>query len=146
MKNGVGSDEFTSTTTDGKDLNIQVTEVTHKYAVDVTFNLSDLTIDGNITWNVNDMKYDVDGASLTKTEQHITVSNRSDLPVYAYADISNAVDDDGISVTADKNSATNKLTVDKAIAGTGGTNGTATTGDTPLPLIVPTGTLLRNTT
>lgn len=124
-EDGVGT--FNPTTTGGQDLNIQVTEVTHKYAVDVTFSLSDLTIGGSITWNVNDMKYDVEGTSLSDTTQTITVSNRSDLPVYAYATVSNTVED-GISITADKDSNTNKLTVAKATAGSGSNNGTATDG------------------
>lgn len=123
-----GVDDFSPTTPGGTDLNIKVTEITHKYAVDVTFGLSDLTIGGNITWNVNDMKYDVDGTTLADTTQTITVSNRSDLPVYAYATVKDTVDDNGISITADKDSTTNRLTIAKATAGAGGANGTPTAG------------------
>ncbi len=120
-----GAVDFDPTTPGGKDLNVQVSEIQHRYAVDVTFNLSDLTIGGTITWNVNTMKYDVKGTTLADTTQNIEVNNRSDLPVYAFATVSNTVDD-GISVTADKNSNTNKLTIGKANAGTGNTDGTAT--------------------
>lgn len=121
-----GVTTFDPTTTGGQDLNIQVSDVTHKYAVDVTFDLSDLTIGGSITWNVDSMKYDVEGTTLTDTTRTIEVSNRSDLPVYAYATVSNTDDNDGISITADKNSAANKLTIEKAIAAsTGEEKGTA---------------------
>lgn len=128
----VGGDDgvttFDPATVGGQDINVKVTEITHKYAVDVTFSLSDLTI-GSITWNVNTMKYDVTGSTLADATQTIEVSNRSDLPVYAYAEISNTSGDDGISVTADKNSAANRLTVAKATAGTSTANGTATEGN-----------------
>lgn len=124
-----GVESFDPTTTGGQDLNIKVTDVTHKYAVDVTFNISDLTIGGSITWNVNDMKYDVaKGDDLKNTDQTITVSNRSDLPVYAYATVSDRENADGITVAANKDSNTNKLTVEKATAGTATENGTATEG------------------
>lgn len=122
-----GVTDFDPTTTGGQDINVKVTDITHKYAVDVTFNLSDLTI-GSITWNVNDMKYDVADSTLKKTEQKIEVSNRSDLSVYAYATVADANTDDGIAVTTDKDSTTNRLTVEKAAVGSGNTNGTATTG------------------
>ena len=124
-----GVESFDPTTTGGQDLNIKVTDVTHKYAVDVTFNISVLTIGGSITWNVNDMKYDVaKDAALNDTTRDITVSNRSDLPVYAYATVSDRENADGITVAANKDSNTNKLTVEKATAGTATANGTATTG------------------
>lgn len=124
-----GVESFDPTTTGGQDINVKVTEITHKYAVDVTFGLSDLTIGGSITWNVNDMKYDVEGTTLADATQTIEVSNRSDLPVYAYATVTEADADDGITVTADKNSDTNKLEVAKATAGSGATNGTATSAE-----------------
>lgn len=122
-----GTTDFDPTTTGGQDINVKVTSITHKYAVDVTFNLSDLTI-GSITWNVDDMKYDVAGSTLEKTEQTIEVSNRSDLSVYAYATVADTVTDDGITVTTDKDGAANRLEVVKATVGSGNTNGTATTG------------------
>lgn len=125
---GVLEENFNSTDS-GKDLNIQVIDVTHKYAVDVTFNISDLTIGGNITWDVNNMAYVVSGTTLAKTEQTIDVSNRSDLPVYAFATVTKTNTDDHLAVTADKNSADNKLTVEKAAPkASGADKGTATTG------------------
>lgn len=124
-----GVTDFADTTTGGQDINVKVTDITHKYAVDVTFGLSDLTIGGSITWNVDTMKYDVAGSTLTDTTQTIEVSNRSDLPVYAYATISNDDAADGITVKADKDSDANKLTVAKATAGSGATNGTATSAE-----------------
>lgn len=126
---GVLPDNFTTETTPGENLNVKVSDVTHKYAVDVVFSLDDLTIGGTITWNVNTMKYEVAGATLTNTTRKVTVSNCSDLPVYAFATVTDQDADDGITVTADKNSGTNKLTIAKATAGVGGANGTPTTGE-----------------
>ena len=124
-----GVTTFDPTTPTGEDLNVKVTEITHKYAVDLIYSLSDLTIDGNITWNVNTMKYEVGGNTLENTTRKVKVNNRSDLPVYAYATITNTNDADGITVAAVNNSAQNKLTVDKATAGTGGNDGTLTVGE-----------------
>ena len=124
-----GVTTFEPTTPTGEDLNVKVTEITHKYAVDLVYSLSDLTIDGNITWNVNTMKYEVGGNTLENTTRKVKVNNHSDLPVYAYATITNTNDADGITVAAVNNSAQNKLTVDKATAGTGGNNGTLTVGE-----------------
>lgn len=117
---------FEPTTPPGEDLNVKVTEITHKYAVDLVYSLQDLVIDGAITWNVNTMKYEVGGHTLEDTTRKVKVYNRSDLPVYAYATITNTNDADGITVTAEKDSATNKLTIAKATAGAGGANGTST--------------------
>ena len=79
--------------------------------------------------NVNTMKYEVGGNTLENTTRKVKVNNRSDLPVYAYATITNTNDADGITVAAVNNSAQNKLTVDKATAGTGGNDGTLTVGE-----------------
>lgn len=117
---------FEPTTPPGEDLNVKVTDITHKYAVDLVYSLQDLVIDGAITWNVNTMKYEVGGNSLQNAERKVKVYNRSDLPVYAYATITNTNDADGITVTAENDSATNKLTIAKATAGAGGANGTST--------------------
>lgn len=124
-----GVTTFEPTTPTGEDLNVKVTEITHKYAVDLVYSLSDLTIDGNITWNVNTMKYEVGGNTLENTTRKVKVNNRSDLPVYAYATITNTNDADGITVAAVNNSAQNKLTVAKATAGSGSQNGTSTVGE-----------------
>ena len=108
---------------------MKVEDVTHKYAVDVTFSLEDLTLGGTITWNVNTMKYDIADTTAANTSHTITVSNRSDLPVYAYATMTDTDAGDSITVSADKDSAINKLTVEKATPGTGSSNGTATEGN-----------------
>ena len=123
-ENGVGT--FEPTTPTGEDLNVKVTEITHKYAVDLVYSLQDLVIDGAITWNVNTMKYEVGGNTLENTARKVKVYNRSDLPVYAYATITNTNDADGITVAAVNKDAETKLTVPKATAGTGGANGTST--------------------
>ncbi len=121
-----GVPTFDPTTPTGEDLNVKVTEITHKYAVDLVYSLSDLIIDGAITWNVNTMKYEVGGNTLQNTSRIVTVNNRSDLPVYAYATITNTNDADGITVAAVNGSAENKLTVARATAGSGGQDGTST--------------------
>lgn len=121
--NGVTT--FEPTTPTGEDLNVKVTEITHKYAVDLVYSLQDLVIDGAITWNVNTMKYEVGGNTLQNTTRKVKVYNRSDLPVYAYATITNTNDADGITVAAVNNSDLNKLTIAKATAGVGA-NGTST--------------------
>ena len=123
---GVLPDNFTTETTPGENLNVKVSDVTHKYAVDVVFSLDVLTIGGTITWNVNTMKYEVANTTLEDTTRTVTVSNRSDLPVYAFATVTDQDAADGITVTAEKDSATNKLTIAKATAGVGGANGTST--------------------
>lgn len=125
---GVLPGNFTTETTPGENLNVKVSDVTHKYAVDVVFSLDDLTIGGTITWNVNTMKYEVAGTTLENTTRKVTVSNRSDLPVYAFATVTDQDADDGITVAAEKDSDTNKLTIGKANVGTAAANGTPTTG------------------
>lgn len=124
-----GVTTFDPTTPTGEDLNVKVTEITHKYAVDLIYSLSDLTIDGSITWNVNTMKYEVGGNNLEDTTRKVKVNNRSDLPVYAYATIFNTNDADGITVAAVNKDAATKLTVAKATAGTGTNKGTSTVGE-----------------
>lgn len=124
-----GVNTFDPTTTGGQSINVKVEDVTHKYAVDVTFSLEDLTLGGTITWNVNTMKYDIADTTAANTSRTITVSNRSDLPVYAYATMTDTDAGDSIMVSADKDSAINKLTVEKATPGTGSSNGTATEGN-----------------
>ena len=124
-----GVTTFGPTTPTGEDLNVKVTEITHKYAVDLIYSLSDLTIDGAITWNVNTMKYEVGGNTLEDTTRKVKVNNRSDLPVYAYATITNTNAADGITVAAVNKDAMTKLTVAKATAGSGVQNGTSTVGE-----------------
>lgn len=126
----VGGDDgvltFEPTTPTGEDLSVKVTDITHKYAVDLVYSLQDLVIDGAITWNVNTMKYEVGGNTLEDDTRRVKVYNRSDLPVYAYATITNTNDADGITVAAVNKDAATKLTVPKATAGAGGANGTST--------------------
>ena len=124
-----GVNTFDPTTTGGQSINVKVEDVTHKYAVDVTFSLEDLTLGGTITWNVNTMKYDIADTTAANTSRTITVSYRSDLPVYAYATMTDTDAGDSITVSADKDSTINKLTVEKATPGTGSSNGTATEGN-----------------
>ena len=123
-----GLPTFDATKTPEENLNVKVSDVTHKYAVDVVFSLDDLTIGGTITWNVNTMKYEVANTTLEDTTRTVTVSNRSDLPVYAFATVTDQDANDGITVAAEKNSDTNKLTIGKANVGTAVANGTPTTG------------------
>lgn len=106
-----------------KDLNVKVTQVTHKYAVDVTYNLDELTF--GVTWDVNAMKYKITDGAFSDTTKTITVSNRSDLPVYAYATVTDTNTNDGVSLVADAKDAASHLTVAKANAGTSVANGTA---------------------
>ena len=130
---GVLPDNFTTETTPGQDLNVKVSDITHKYAVDIIFSLGVLDLGGNITWNVNTMKYEVGGNTLENTSRTVTVNNRSDLPVYAYATITDPDDADGITVAA-ANSAESKLTVAKATAGSGAKDGTSTVGELAINL------------
>ena len=123
-----GVETFEPQTPPGQDINVTVHEVTHRYAVDIVYGVQDLEIGGTITWNVNTMKYDVNGHALGNTTRDFKVQNRSDLPVCAYATISNTNPLDGIEIAADKNSADNKLTVAKATAGYGDATGQSTQG------------------
>lgn len=118
---------FDPTTTGDHDINVKVSNVTHKYAVDLDFSFADLTLGGTIEWNVDTMKYDITGATATDTTRTIKVSNRSDLPVYAYATVTDTDAGDSITVSTTNNNAANKLTIAKATAG-GASNGTATDG------------------
>ncbi len=107
-------------------INVKVENVTHMYAVDLTFSFDDLSI-GNWEWNVNTMQYDIKNAPETDTTRTIEVSNRSDLPVYAYGVVNDSDDKDNLTVamTEGGRDSDNKLTVGKATAGTE-SNGTAT--------------------
>lgn len=114
--------DFTPVENKDNNINVKVNNVTHKYAVDLTFAFDDLTL-GNLTWNVNDMRYDVDKA-MENTTRKITISNRSDNPVYAYAVAKDSDTADHVTPTVDQYSnAGNKLTVGKAQAGTTGSTG-----------------------
>ena len=123
-------------TNKGSDINVKVEDVTHKYAVDITFSFADLEL-GNLEWDVNNMRYNTaNGGELANTTRTITVSNRSDLPVYAFATVTDKDNNDGLTVAADTYSDTSRLTVAKAIASTsiGSGTGTATTGELKVSL------------
>lgn len=129
---GVLENEFnTPVSNGGNNINVKVEKVTHKYAVDLKFSFGDLTI-GNLEWNVDTMRYDtVKGEELKNTTREITVSNRSDLPIQAYATVSPAADkapDLTIGMTGSGDSETNKLTVGAANKGQGEANGEPTKG------------------
>ena len=129
---GVLENEFNTPVSNGdNNINVKVEKVTHKYAVDLKFSFGDLTI-GNLEWNVDTMRYDtVKGEELKNTTREITVSNRSDLPIQAYATVSPAADkapDLTIGMTGEGDSETNKLTVIAANKGQGEANGTPNTG------------------
>ncbi|HBF15542.1 MAG TPA: hypothetical protein DDW30_07675 [Clostridiales bacterium] len=121
---GDGVESFDDTS-NGSDINVKVNDVTHKYAVDLTFDFKDLTL-GNITWNVNDMRYDVE-TELKDSTQSIQVSNRSDQSVYAYVTIVDGDSADGVIVgmaeNADGRNSKNRLEIGKANAGTTGSTG-----------------------
>lgn len=132
---GVKENEFNTPVQHGgndiNNINVKVEKVTHKYAVDLKFSFGDLTI-GNLEWNVDTMRYDtVKGEELKNTTREITVSNRSDLPIQAYATVSpteNKAPDLTIGMTGEGDSETNKLTVSAANKGQGEVDGKPTTG------------------
>lgn len=129
---GVTSDKFTQDTDNSKsDINVKVDTITHKYAVDLTFNFSDLTI-GNIEWDVDSMKYKINGNIAEDTNQTIKIDNRSDLPVYVQVESKDTDANDFITIgfaetTANGKTATSKFEIAKATAGTATNNGVAGT-------------------
>lgn len=128
---GVLENEFNTPVSNGdNNINVKVEKVTHKYAVDLKFSFGDLTI-GNLEWNVDTMRYDtVKGEELKNTTREITVSNRSDLPIQAYATVSptaNKAPDLTIGMTGKGDSEGNKLTVGAANKGQGNADGTPNT-------------------
>ncbi len=120
---GLTADEFTVTTAPAQEITVTVTEVTHKYSVDLVFNNIDLEVGGAV-WNTQNMKYDFDGSGDTTSK--VKIANRSDLSVFAYATVEKVNTDDGITVTSAKDSTTNYIEIAKAIPGVGASNGTAT--------------------
>lgn len=129
---GVLDADFTKNeTSNDNNINVKVEAVTHKYAVDLTFNFTDLTI-GGLVWNVDTLRYDfADGKALTDSEQTITVTNRSDKPVYAYGTVTDGDGNDYVNVAMKADVAgedtDNRLEVAKATAGQAA-NGTAKEG------------------
>lgn len=115
---GVLPEGFTSETAPGQDLNVKVSDVTHKYAVDIIFSATTLTLGGSITWNVETMQYDVTDSALTGDQTStVNISNRSDLPVHAYAAVTDAETADNITFTSAYDSDTKKLTIKKSEVG-----------------------------
>ena len=115
---GVLPEGFTSETAPGQDLNVKVSDVTHKYAVDIIFSATTLTLGGSITWNVETMQYDVTNSALTGDQTStVNISNRSDLPVHAYAAVTDAETADNITFTSAYDSDTKKLTIEKSKVG-----------------------------
>ena len=95
---GVLEDNFNANKSNSGEINVKVDKITHKYAVDMTFDFSDLTI-GNIEWDVDNMKYvKADGNTLANSERTITISNRSDLPVNAKVAVSEDTANDFVTV------------------------------------------------
>lgn len=116
----------------GHTISVKVNEVQHRYAVDLTFNFDDLTIDSTITWNVEEMKYDVSDTKLENTTRSISVTNRSDMPVYAKAIVVDSDAADGVTITA--SAADKPLEVGKATVGEGNTAGASTSADISVTL------------
>lgn len=129
---GFVADDFTPVEDKDNNINVKVETVTHKYAVDLVFSFDDFTL-GGLEWNVQTMRYDFVGGNTNKDgARTIKVNNRSDQPVYAYAEVSSAgtgidkAPDLSIAMSGEKGiSADKKLTVAKATVGTGSNNGTA---------------------
>lgn len=99
--------------------------VNHRYAVDVTFPTMTFKV-GGLTWNVNTMKYESGGTTMSDQTLTITITNYSDLPVNAagtVGSIAEAATSAGISLTMTTDSAT----VARATAGSADANGTAAT-------------------
>ena len=95
--------------------------VTNRYAVDITYTISDIVIDGNAIWNVDTLQYEndsqdpititgYDNVTVTPTADNssklpasvqvgeFTLTNYSDLSVYASAKIAFPINDTDSSV------------------------------------------------
>lgn len=78
------------------DIQVAVTEVASRYAVDVTF--PDLTlVFGDIVWNVDSLSYEVQSGAPDGLFE-IAVTNHSDRPVLMWGNVEKADPADGISV------------------------------------------------
>ena len=107
------------------DVVLNLGTVNHRYAVDVTFPTMTFEV-GGLTWNVNTMKYESGGTTMSDQTLTITITNYSDLPVNAegtVGSIAEAATSAGISLAMTTASAT----VAQATAGSADTNGTAAT-------------------
>ena len=90
---GVTVEDFTATDRDVTGtVSVKVTTVTHKYSVDITYSNMDYTLP-SLTWDPSALKY-VAGAGDFDDKVTITLTNYSDLPVYATASFKYADDYD----------------------------------------------------
>lgn len=117
---GKGVEDFSPTTGDSQNLNVQVSSVKHRYAVDVEYDTTVLVLGGTIEWNAENMEYVVGDATLENTSRSININNRSDLPVNAYATVTDTDAGDGITVTPVNRNLETKLTIAKATPATAG--------------------------
>lgn len=125
---GVLEDNFNANNNSNSgEINVKVDKITHKYAVDMTFDFSDLTI-GNIEWDVENMKYvKADGNTLADSDRTITISNRSDLPVNAKVAVSEDTANDFVTVDVETTYKDKTTKIEKATAATeSNAQGTAT--------------------
>lgn len=124
---GVLEDNFNANKSNSGEINVKVDKITHKYAVDMTFDFSDLTI-GNIEWDVENMKYvKADGNTLANSDRTITISNRSDLPVNAEVAVSEDTANDFVTVDVETTYKDKTTKIEKATAATkSNAQGTAT--------------------
>ena len=112
---GNGAEDFTPTASDSKELKVKVSSVKHNYAVDLEYDVSDLTIANSIVWNAENMEYIIGtGDRPSNTSRGIQVFNRSDLPVSAYVTVTDSDAADGITVASENHNVETKLTVPKA--------------------------------
>ena len=117
---GYGVPDFSPTTGGSQNLNVQVSSVKHRYAVDVEYDTTALVLGGTIEWNAENMEYVVGEANLENETRSINVFNRSDLSVYAYATVTDTDAADGITATTTNNNFATKLTIEKATPKTAG--------------------------
>lgn len=79
-------------------IQVSVTDVASRYAVDVTF--PDLSISfGEMTWNVNTLSYDMTG-EMPSGIFKIDVANHSDKPVLVWGNVEKTDPMDGISMSS----------------------------------------------
>ena len=99
--------------------------VNHRYAVDVTFPTMTFEV-GGLTWNVNTMKYESGGTTMSDQTLTITITNYSDLPVNAAGSVG-SVEATATSAGISLAMTTDSATVARATAGSADANGTAAT-------------------
>ncbi len=97
VEDGVSEDAFPGDKNDLKggyegDINVKVNDVVHMYAVDITYTNPTYVLP-TLTWDVNDLIYKTSGGNMTTTVD-ITITNYSDLPVVATAEVADTNKDD----------------------------------------------------